>query len=74
MVNEKKLCHPAGSRDPGSSRTPGPWLPQPFLPRWWLHRTSQGGALQGGLAARREEVTVTPGYLELAEEWAQKPG
>lgn len=37
-------------------------------------RDLPGWALQGGMAAGREEVTVTPGCLELREEWAQKPG
>lgn len=38
------------------------------------HWTLGGGARQGDLAARGEEVTATPGCLKRLEEWAQKPG
>lgn len=43
---------------------------------WWFTGPGWGagwGTLQDGLAASREEVTVTPGCLEHLEEWAQKP-
>lgn len=43
--------------------TPGLGLPQPSLPRGWFHGTSQGKALQGGLAASREERAQEPGLM-----------
>lgn len=79
LVKEQGLWDPAWSRDTWSNLIPGLWrLQPPCSMRWFTGPLTGGGgagrALQGGLAASGEEVTVTPGCLKRLEEWAQKPG
>ena len=63
LVKEQEQWLPAWSRGTWSNLAPGLWQQQSSVSNVWFHRTLRDGVLQGGMAASREEGTMTPADL-----------